>query len=237
MEIYLKNCFYALICTKFDYIAPVSSLGYQQIIFLLLVETELHASLPTKFSQHPWKNFGIWRSEVLHSSWMIKTFRKKVAPNAVDQLKLATWQKNVQQRPIRNSIFRPKAHDLSLLLPAQLGYCKIITLFPSLQCQCTTNRQDHIFTFIPGVTGQPGDIFSEQKKNLAYITSYLCMTDIVMTSYICMYIYILLSKCRYKKWAVYAFCLVNLFNVGHNTKVSNIYLQILLLIQTYQVRK
>lgn len=58
MVIYLKNCFYALICTKFDYIAPVSSLGYQQIIFLLLVETELHASLPTKFSQHPWRNFG-----------------------------------------------------------------------------------------------------------------------------------------------------------------------------------
>lgn len=176
-------------------------------------------------------------SELLHSSWMIKTSREKVAPNAVDQLKLATWQKNVQQRPVPNSIFRSKGYDLSLLLPAQLAYCKIITLFLSLQCQCTTNRQDQVFTFIPGVTGQPGDIFSEQKKNLAYITSYLCMTDIFMTWYICMYIYISLWRCRRTKWAVYAFCLVNLFNVSHNTKVSNIYLQILLLIQTYQVRK
>ena len=29
---------------------------------------------------------------------------------------------------------------------------------------------------------------------------------------------------------IYFFCLLNLFNVGHNTKVTNIYLQILLLI-------
>lgn len=129
-------------------------------------------------------------SELLHSSWMIKTSREKVAPNAVDQLELVTWQKNVQQWPVPNSIFRPKGYDLSLLLPVQLGYCKIITLFLSLQCQCTTNRQDQVFTFIPGVTGQPGDIFSEQKKNLAYITSYyVWLTYLWHDIYVCTYTY------------------------------------------------
>ena len=150
--------------------------------------------------------------------WMIITATKKALPNTADQSEPVTWETNIQQRQISYSAFRLKAHELSSLLPAKLGHREIIPIFPSIPCQCTTHSKDQVRNFIPGITGHAGDFSYERKKNLAYITSYQVGYTI--------YMYDDANAGTRNEWLNF-FLIVNLFHIGHNTKVVNIYLYII----------